>query len=195
MSNSPGVARALPEAGWPAGREAPPPLERVRRFLNTANLESGADRFLSTSEAQAWLVAEGHSLRAEFSSVELRQLVTVREALRRRLTQPTVDRTAQELDSAASALGIRIRFFPEARLEPIDSGAEGVVATLLITMYDAARDGTLSRLKVCARCQWVFYDRSKNSSGTWCSTQVCGARHKAAAYRSRNKERAERADA
>ena len=47
-------------------------------------------------------------------------------------------------------------------------------------------DGTWRRLKACREdtCQWAFYDRSKNRSGTWCSMAVCGNRAKARAYRS-----------
>lgn len=35
------------------------------------------------------------------------------------------------------------------------------------------------RLKVCPNCAWLFIDRSKNRSRTWCDMAVCGNRAKA----------------
>jgi predicted RNA-binding Zn ribbon-like protein len=35
------------------------------------------------------------------------------------------------------------------------------------------------RLKVCPNCEWLFLDRSKNRSRTWCDMAVCGNRAKA----------------
>jgi len=36
-----------------------------------------------------------------------------------------------------------------------------------------------ARLKVCPNCHWLFIDRSKNRSRTWCDMAVCGNRAKA----------------
>jgi predicted RNA-binding Zn ribbon-like protein len=36
-----------------------------------------------------------------------------------------------------------------------------------------------SRLKMCPNCDWLFLDRSKNSSRIWCDMSVCGNRQKA----------------
>ncbi|MGV3552361.1 CGNR zinc finger domain-containing protein [Rhizobium sp.] len=35
------------------------------------------------------------------------------------------------------------------------------------------------RLKICPNCAWLFLDRSKNRSRTWCDMAVCGNRAKA----------------
>ncbi|WP_454745377.1 CGNR zinc finger domain-containing protein [Ciceribacter selenitireducens] len=35
------------------------------------------------------------------------------------------------------------------------------------------------RLKICGNCGWLFLDRSKNRSRTWCDMAVCGNRMKA----------------
>lgn len=35
------------------------------------------------------------------------------------------------------------------------------------------------RLKICGNCGWLFFDRSKNRSRTWCDMAVCGNRIKA----------------
>lgn len=45
------------------------------------------------------------------------------------------------------------------------------------------------RLKICANCGWLFVDRSKNRSRTWCDMAVCGNRAKATRHYQRRKER------
>ncbi|MGH3665303.1 MAG: CGNR zinc finger domain-containing protein [Egibacteraceae bacterium] len=54
------------------------------------------------------------------------------------------------------------------------------------------RDGTWARLKSCANdsCRWLFYDRSKNRSGKWCTMNVCGDILNARAYRARRRSTA-----
>ncbi|MBX9455617.1 MAG: CGNR zinc finger domain-containing protein [Rhizobium sp.] len=46
------------------------------------------------------------------------------------------------------------------------------------------------RLKICPNCEWLFIDRSKNRSRTWCDMAVCGNRSKARLHyhRQRNGE-------
>ena len=41
-----------------------------------------------------------------------------------------------------------------------------------------ASDDT-ERLKICPNCEWLFIDRSRNRSRTWCDMAVCGNRAKA----------------
>ena len=47
------------------------------------------------------------------------------------------------------------------------------------------------RLKICPNCEWLFIDRSKNRSRTWCDMAVCGNRAKARLHyqRKRNGEK------
>ncbi|AFL49480.1 putative RNA-binding Zn ribbon-like protein [Sinorhizobium fredii] len=44
------------------------------------------------------------------------------------------------------------------------------------------------RLKICPNCEWLFLDRSRNRSRTWCDMAVCGNRTKAKRHYRRNKE-------
>src|SRR6266545_3296834 len=62
-----------------------------------------------------------------------------------------------------------------------------VVGRILAAAFLAELDGTWERLKECAddTCTGVFYDRSKNHSGKWCSMQSCGNRNKVRAWRAR----------
>ena len=46
------------------------------------------------------------------------------------------------------------------------------------------------RLKICPNCRWLFIDRSRNRSRTWCDMAVCGNRAKASRHYHRHKETA-----
>ena len=44
------------------------------------------------------------------------------------------------------------------------------------------------RMKICGNCGWLFIDRSKNRSRTWCDMAVCGNRVKASRHYHRKKQ-------
>jgi len=46
------------------------------------------------------------------------------------------------------------------------------------------------RMKICGNCGWLFLDRSKNRSRTWCDMAVCGNRVKANRHYQRKKKEA-----
>lgn len=64
---------------------------------------------------------------------------------------------------------------------------------LLAPVAESAADllcyGNPARLRKCENpeCVLYFYDQTKNHSRRWCSMQVCGNRHKAAAFYRRGK--------
>jgi predicted RNA-binding Zn ribbon-like protein len=70
-----------------------------------------------------------------------------------------------------------------------DSVAERLVELLLV-VRDAQRDGSWTRLKVCANdeCRWAFYDRSRNHGGTWCEMSACGNKLKNREFRARRRK-------
>jgi predicted RNA-binding Zn ribbon-like protein len=90
----------------------------------------------------------------------------------------------------AERVGLRVRFAAngESALVPAGEGMDAVVAELIGIVHEAMSDGTWTRLKACRSetCEWGFYDRSRNRSGTWCSMAVCGNRQKARSYRRRH---------
>jgi predicted RNA-binding Zn ribbon-like protein len=61
------------------------------------------------------------------------------------------------------------------------------VAEIGQAVLRAQADGSWERLKACRdeECRWVFYDSSRNRSGTWCDMGLCGSRTKVRAYRQR----------
>ena len=48
--------------------------------------------------------------------------------------------------------------------------------------YDIITTAQLNRIKECKACGWVFMDKSKNNSRTWCNMQTCGSIDKAKRY-------------
>ncbi|MGH3648336.1 MAG: CGNR zinc finger domain-containing protein [Micromonosporaceae bacterium] len=64
---------------------------------------------------------------------------------------------------------------------------EAALASLLAAVAEAVAAGTWDRLKACRnpRCQWAYYDQSRNRSRAWCSMDTCGNRAKARAFRRR----------
>jgi predicted RNA-binding Zn ribbon-like protein len=191
--------RYVPDGSWPPGREAPEPLERVRRFLNTANQESGADHFETPATLQAWLEREGYDV-GRLSGEDHGRLLELRVALRE-LCLENHDRAAGGSSTGADADAIAVlhrlgagaplvvRLAGEPGLVPLATGADAVIATLMAAVHDAMVAGTWDRLKACRNhhCRWAFYDHSRNASGAWCSVKACGSRMKVRAYRARQR--------
>jgi len=151
---------------------APEPLRQVQLFVNTIDREHGREWI------GGWLDEHGLTTAAEASAVELR------EALRMLLYVNNVGGDAPE---AVALVGERARSSVLVELGPggvvlTGKDALGEVTAIALT---AMLDGTWPRLKVCRKCEWSFYDNSKNRSGSWCSMQLCGNRLKTRAYRKR----------
>jgi predicted RNA-binding Zn ribbon-like protein len=190
--------RYVPDGSWPPGRGAPEPLERVRRFVNTANPESGADHFETPASLAAWLEREGYG-RPRVTERDRTRAVLLRAAVRELAIAnheggPEGDELhAAEanrlLDGLAGDLPLVVRFAPEPALVPTSAGVDGVLSSLVATVHNAMVAGTWSRLKACrnSHCRWAFYDHSRNSSGAWCSELACGSRMKVRAYRARQR--------
>ena len=198
--------RFVPDGSWPPGRGAPDRLERVRRFVNTKNPESGADHFETSASLSAWLRREGYPAGPPVTAQDRVRVVEVREALRELAhanhesspvsdeaggVGPSTAHAFARLDEVAAERPVVVRLAPSPRLIPTMPGVDGVLASLLATVHDAMVAGTWGRMKACRNhhCRWVFYDHSKNGSGAWCSTAACGSRMKVRAYRARQRAR------
>jgi predicted RNA-binding Zn ribbon-like protein len=151
---------------------APEPLRRVQLFVNTTDREHGREWI------GGWLAEHDLAPAAEPTAIELR------EALRSLMH---VNNAGGEAPAALALVGDRARTSVQVEL-----GARGVALTgkdplgeVTAIALTAMLDGTWPRLKVCRRCEWAFYDYSKNRSGSWCSMQLCGNRLKTRAYRRR----------
>jgi len=177
-------------------KPAPMPLLRVQSFINTRDIESGADQLLELESGRAWLAAAGLiTTEATVSAAQLRAARSTREALRALVkhngsgTAPTSD-DLRPLQSIAGSRGAAVRVDLSGRIQLGVGDAtdlRGGLLGLLLTIGDAQADGTWSRLKLCANteCEWAFFDRSRNRQGSWCTMAICGNRLKNRRFRSR----------
>ena len=175
---------------------APEPLGTVQSFVNTVDLEGGADSLDSPEGLASWLVDRGLLDPGErLGEADLRRALEVREGLRTLLQANAGARVspgvADSLNAAARNARLVVRFSEDgsATLEPDAAGVEAALGRLLGIVVASMRDGSWSRLKACARdqCRWAFYDHSKNRSGRWCVMEVCGNKEKARTYRRRHR--------
>lgn len=184
------LGRAIPDAAWPADKAAPGGWDLVRRFCNTRNRESGADRFETAAGVERWLHDEGFA-GGVGGDADRQRLIRFREQVRSRARAHHDGTATDHIDAAIAGelTDIELRFrvtdgaldIAPAPGDPVDE----VIGRVAIAIMGAQREGCWDRFKACRHCEWVFYDRSKNRSGRWCSMSACGGRNKVAAYRSR----------
>jgi predicted RNA-binding Zn ribbon-like protein len=176
---------------------APGRLELVRRLVNTQDVEDGIEDLATPEAMRAWLRENDLPDVPGADAAQLRRLTALRETIRQLLLanngQPHDERALDRLRAEAARVDLRVSFGPhgESALVPAGSDMDAVVAELLGIVHEAMADGTWSRLKACRSdtCEWGFYDRSRNRSGTWCSMAVCGNREKARSFRRRHADR------
>lgn len=152
-------------------------LELLRDFVNTRDVESGAD-----SLSPRWLAANG------LAGADVSEAVAVREAIRELLlanngVPADLAGATATLDRAALGSAFSVRF--ASGTASVDG--EGL-APILAALAEAMRSDEWTRLKACRAetCHWAFVDRAKNRSRSWCSMSVCGNRQKAQRYRRRH---------
>jgi predicted RNA-binding Zn ribbon-like protein len=175
---------------------APGELELVRSFLSVHDHLGSDPMNLPPSHAslRGFFVEHGVIDPDEPASERsLRSASLVYAALHRKVEgRPGAEPTAAELsviDEAAREAGLELHFGSEGppRIEPTAPGVAGALGRILAAAFLAELDGTWERLKECSddTCTSVFYDRSKNHSGKWCSMRSCGNRNKVRAWRER----------
>ena len=175
---------------------APGDLEPLRSFLSLHDHAPGDTDSLppDTDTVRWWLETNGQiGPESRPRSEDLRWAMSVREALRAKLAEhmgrPRDDRAIAFLNEAAERAGLRLRYgAPEdPPIHVSAGGVRGAIGELLGAAFLAELDGRWERLRFCGdpTCAAVFYDRSKNRSGRWCSMSVCGNRAKVRAFRAR----------
>lgn len=181
--------------------------ELLRDFVNTLDVETGADEIETPGRLTAWLDEHGlvpgtpsstasGTASAVASESDLDLARDLREGLRAAMldhhgpSDPSGPRFPPGLEAALAALPLRITL-ADGRPRLVPAGAAGAaragLARITAAIMDAVADGTWTRLKVCQEgtCRWAFLDTSKNRSRSWCSMRVCGNRTKTRAYRAR----------
>jgi predicted RNA-binding Zn ribbon-like protein len=174
---------------------APEPLETVRAFVNTRDLELQLEALATPADLRRWL--RDHRLLDDTAAVgeaDLRRAVGLREALRALLlANATRVAPAPEVLDAVAAAGRRAGLVVSPGvdglgLEPAGRGVDAALARLLAIVVIAQADGTWARLKACPGrdCHWALYDRTRSRTRTWCAAAKCGARTRARTYRARH---------
>jgi predicted RNA-binding Zn ribbon-like protein len=178
--------RRVGEQIEPGGRpKAPGRLELLQRFINTHNHDFPPDwdRLGTPAKAQAWLtdkrlLAPGDRI-AEADAARLREL---REAIRALAIANQGGRPPATIREATAQLTVTVDDTGRTTLVPTRPGVDGAVATLLGILHEAQLTGQWTRMKACRRCEYAFFDRSKNRSAAWCAMSICGNRTKNRAY-------------
>ncbi len=171
---------------------APGDLELVRSFVSLHDHSPGARDSLPPSAAtiEAWL--HGHGLlEGSASGNDLEWAATVLGDLRDEALGAGTAETAERLSAAAARTRLSICFgcSDDGPLHTTESGVRGAVGRLVGIAFLSRLDGSWARLHACAneRCRSVFWDRSKNHSGRWCSMGSCGNQSKVRAFRERER--------
>ena len=158
----------------PSGRGTDPPREVVRDFLVARGLLEPEQRFTEANRE---------------TYLELRRALRDLIAASEHGTPSTAN--AELLDRLGVEAGLHPHFHVgrTPTLEPRGEGVAAAFGAIVALAFLASFDGTFEHLRLCAAddCRAVFYDRSKNHSGRWCSMDVCGNRAKVRAWRERQK--------
>lgn len=180
-------------------KPAPGRLALVQDFVNTLNMERGTEELRGPEDARNWLAGRGLlGPTVGVTQPEFRRLVEFRESLRGLLAAHNHAPAEQSagvhgLVTLVRSSTLNVTFGPdgEAHLVPTNSQSGDVdcaIAVMLAIIFRATVEGTWGRLKACRseRCRWIFFDNTKNRSGTWCVMDVCGSRAKMREYRRRS---------
>lgn len=177
-------------------------VEMVVSFLNTLDERTFAHRGVrhephddlsSAAALGRWLGDQGlagsGSVRA--TGADLADALALRAALRESLIAAV---STEDVPGAVWQVGYPLRLVSAEPGElslvcdpPRAGAASQALATLVTVAATAAVRGTWDRVRVCAapECRWAFFDASRRGDRRWCSTAVCGNRHKTAEYRAR----------
>jgi predicted RNA-binding Zn ribbon-like protein len=153
--------------------DLPPPAEMLEDFLRSRGL---LDDGVPFTEADRDAALELH--RALHSKV------------RADLEGEMPDADVAAIDQAAQRAGLHPHFGHSGPvLVPTEHGVPGALGRIVAVAFLADLDGSWEDLKECAGedCSAVFFDRSKNHSGRWCSMSTCGNRAKVRAWRDRRR--------
>jgi predicted RNA-binding Zn ribbon-like protein len=186
-----------PAAPSPAGRlPAPPELRLIQDFVNTHDRLAGIDALRTPEVLASWLADRGLlGGDAIVTDAEFQHAIRVREAVRAFLSRDRGQPSELEiglLDDVGRRARLQWSFDADGsvQLKARSPGVIGALGTILSPLLSAALTGSLSRLKTCRNCRWVFYDYSKNRSATWCAMSLCGSRAKAKRHYRRMREQA-----
>lgn len=179
---------------------APGDLELVRAFLSLHDHEMGNPDGLPPSlESLRWwltskaLVEDGKHIKDQDLAWALRVRDALTTKVRENMGEAPDTLAIEFLNRAAEQTGLRVCFgcSDETPIHVDATGVRGAIGKILGSAFLAELDGRWERFRVChdPGCSAVFFDRSKNQSGKWCSMSSCGNRAKVRAFRERQAAR------
>ena len=179
---------------------APDDLELVRSFLSLHDHEQGnPDGMPPSLESLRWWLGARDLVGSEepIKDQDLAWALRVRDALTTKVREnmgETADADATALlNRAGEETGLRVCFgcADGDAIHVRATGVRGAIGRILGSAFLAELDGRWERFRVChdPGCSSVFFDRSKNKSGKWCSMSSCGNRAKVRAFRERQAAR------
>jgi predicted RNA-binding Zn ribbon-like protein len=181
----------------PGDRDAAPDLSLhlLQDFVNTNDVEGDDDVLASPELMHDWLAERGLIDQSDgVPEAAWRRAIDIREGLRAlgrvNNDEPLDAAQLAAMNRAAADVPVLVGVdSTDWRLRPAEAGVDGFLGGILATLARAMADGSWSRVKSCRNdtCRWLFYDHSRNRSGTWCTMAICGSRMKSRAYRSRQK--------
>jgi hypothetical protein len=178
------MARETSDPGDP--RPAPDDLEELRQFVNSDNRYHHVDCLVDEELRRRWFASVFPDVDHErIPAAGWRRLVELRDRIREAVATGDVG----PVDDVARDYPVRLAFTPPRLAAAGEDVEHAIAVTVLGALHQAARDGRLSRLRLCQRpdCGWCYYDGSRNRSARWCSADPCGDVMKTRAYRERQK--------
>jgi CGNR zinc finger protein/putative stress-induced transcription regulator len=163
----------LHEHGPGAAGDLPPSRELLEDFLRSRGLLDDGTPFMEADRDAA--LALHRALHAKVRTVGGAGLA---------------EGDAAAIDQAGGRAGLRPHFgLSGPDLVPTEGGVAGALGRIVAVAFLSDLEGTWGGLKECAGndCNAVFFDRSKNHSGRWCSMSTCGNRAKVRAWRERRR--------
>lgn len=176
-------------------KTAPGDLALVHAFLNTWDMIGPRERFETPERMQDWFVKRSLlPATTTLSKADFELVHKLREGLRRVLAtadhgQPVDRKAIWDLNHLVETIPLVVHFDDQGKpgLVPPGSQLKAALGSILAIILVADLEGAWQRLKICRNpdCQRAFFDSSKNKSAVWCTTQGCGNRLNARAYRAR----------
>ena len=162
-------------------------------FVNSLDLEEEADSIATPELLADWITERTGDYLPVPEEDDHDRVLALRESLRALMRAnngiEAAEGELQPLREAAERSRYRTALSGEGSLTltPARSDLTGFEARLLLALERLQSHGTWPRLKACTdeRCQWAFFDTTRNRSRTWCSMEECGNREKTRRYRER----------
>lgn len=170
----------------------------LRRYVEHGVAHVIGDELSTLAQLKLWLRARGVlSKGARLDAEDHRSALELREALRAFLQLEPADRAGEvaavaRLNAAAVKfpLTLKVCELGGIALRPLSVLPSCGLGNVLAELQRLSQTARLDRLKMCAsdECRWIYFDRSKPGNRRWCSSAICGNRHKTRAHRRRRRE-------